>query len=321
MWKTFYNRAPLKPALTANQCWRNCARPWVSGLWCSLLKHSYLSYLSNIRASHSAERGTHSQTVCSIPAAHGPGGSSPRSEEHTSELQSRGQLVCRLLLEKKKCAREEAIVLADAGGDRCAASRPRRRPLAGPAPLRSITVLSGLPRRRCSSLFPYTTLFRSNILISLIFQIFELRTAQSAAHIPRPCAASLLHTVPEVAHQDRKSTRLNSSHVASSYAVFCLKKKSVREKKRSCWRMLAETAVRRRVRGGAPSLGLPPSVPSPFSPVSRAGGALHSFPTRRSSDLTFLSLLSFKYSSFAQRRARHTFPDRVQHPCCTRSRR
>src|SRR5439155_18582971 len=35
--------------------------------------------------------------------------SRPRSEEHTSELQSRGHLVCRLLLEKKKNARESAI--------------------------------------------------------------------------------------------------------------------------------------------------------------------------------------------------------------------
>src|SRR5690625_7095725 len=34
--------------------------------------------------------------------AHKPGGATARSEEHTSELQSRGHLVCRLLLEKKK---------------------------------------------------------------------------------------------------------------------------------------------------------------------------------------------------------------------------
>src|SRR5207253_5474466 len=40
----------------------------------------------------------------------------------------------------------------------------------------------------------------------------------------------LLHDVPETVHvgvaRDRKSTRLNSSHVAISYAVFCLKKKT-----------------------------------------------------------------------------------------------
>src|SRR5690625_7451243 len=34
---------------------------------------------------------------------------------------------------------------------------------------------------------------------------------------------------------------------------------------------------------------------------------------------SFLSLLSFRTSRLAQRRARHTFPDRVQHGCCTRA--
>src|SRR3712207_8003078 len=37
---------------------------------------------------------------------HSPRGQAPRSEEHTSELQSRQYLVCRLLLEKKKTTRE-----------------------------------------------------------------------------------------------------------------------------------------------------------------------------------------------------------------------
>src|SRR5690349_25174215 len=42
----------------------------------------------------------------------------------------------------------------------------------------------------------------------------------------RQLGAELLHReAPQVAHQDRKSTRLNSSHVEISYAVFCLKKK------------------------------------------------------------------------------------------------
>src|SRR5437870_13881546 len=60
-----------------------------------------------------------------------------------------------------------------------------------------------------STLFPYTTLFRS----------FLMEFAPSAP-------AALLRAVdlrdPSL---DRKSTRLNSSHVAISYAVFCLKKK------------------------------------------------------------------------------------------------
>src|SRR5215468_3576514 len=60
-----------------------------------------------------------------------------------------------------------------------------------------------------STLFPYTTLFRS-----------ELPTDATAR----------AHQVPDVeealGHQDRKSTRLNSSHITISYAVFCLKKKT-----------------------------------------------------------------------------------------------
>src|SRR5215203_4850517 len=58
-----------------------------------------------------------------------------------------------------------------------------------------------------STLFPYTTLFRS--------EHGDHRSA--AARVPRLAF--------EGAHQDRKSTRLNSSHANISYAVFCLKKK------------------------------------------------------------------------------------------------
>src|SRR5439155_26529584 len=61
-----------------------------------------------------------------------------------------------------------------------------------------------------STLFPYTTLFRSpfhKLLISVI-------------NWPMAAMPSSLPTI-----SDRKSTRLNSSHVAISYAVFCLKKK------------------------------------------------------------------------------------------------
>src|SRR5438132_10792574 len=61
-----------------------------------------------------------------------------------------------------------------------------------------------------STLFPYTTLFRS------------LHSCESRRDTePR----SLLRREP-APDEDRKSTRLNSSHTVSSYAVFCLKKKS-----------------------------------------------------------------------------------------------
>src|SRR5690554_7388618 len=82
-----------------------------------------------------------------------------------------------------------------------------------------------------STLFPYTTLFRSLHLLFAQVQTADLITSlkQVDRHI---------HIVPFIAKQktsshtpvhglikDRKSTRLNSSHVRISYAVFCLKKK------------------------------------------------------------------------------------------------
>src|SRR5438128_8740732 len=74
-------------------------------------------------------------------------------------------------------------------------------------------VLSLRPPR--STLFPYTTLFRSE-RDALAFQPL-------LDHV-RPGAVPLGPVVGLLA--DRKSTRLNSSHGSSSYAVFCLKKKS-----------------------------------------------------------------------------------------------
>src|SRR5260221_10688711 len=63
-----------------------------------------------------------------------------------------------------------------------------------------------------STLFPYTTLFRSYILAR-----------------DRSCASTSLLPPPAPRCQDRKSTRLNSSHTVISYAVFCLKKKNPRK--------------------------------------------------------------------------------------------
>src|SRR6266446_9232991 len=64
-----------------------------------------------------------------------------------------------------------------------------------------------------STLFPYTTLFRS-------------RPRGRARRLPR-CSRSR-HQPPRFPRRDRKSTRLNSSHLVISYAVFCLKKKKKR---------------------------------------------------------------------------------------------
>src|SRR5699024_12349167 len=79
-----------------------------------------------------------------------------------------------------------------------------------------------------STLFPYTTLFRSGHT-----WLHQYRHPQLL--IQR--VVYLIHDIPQIHHTvhlspgrrpllDRKSTRLNSSHVSISYAVFCLKKKN-----------------------------------------------------------------------------------------------
>src|SRR5476651_2211798 len=77
-----------------------------------------------------------------------------RSEEHTSELQSRQYLVCRLLLEKKKTESR-----GSAQAPRRAARAPRRGPVQGAYMRRLFFLMIRRPPR--STLFPYTTLFRS----------------------------------------------------------------------------------------------------------------------------------------------------------------
>src|SRR5256885_10045220 len=74
-----------------------------------------------------------------------------------------------------------------------------------------------------STLFPYTTLFRSGG--AGFFQGCKIRPARQK--ISRHGLGHLL--VQETLGQDRKSTRLNSSHLVISYAVFCLKKKNIQQ--------------------------------------------------------------------------------------------
>src|SRR5438874_855136 len=69
---------------------------------------------------------------------------------------------------------------------------------------------------------PYTTLFRSAFSQRDIFNEYEWRELGARyAALLEECRHSVL-----LAPSDRKSTRLNSSHVANSYAVFCLENKS-----------------------------------------------------------------------------------------------
>src|SRR3712207_8475382 len=85
-----------------------------------------------------------------------------------------------------------------------------------------------------STLFPYTTLFRSGLCQ------FDEQRAKERLPSERPvfacffrrgqriegAAYRIVRDLPPPAHGDRKSTRLNSSHANISYAVFCLKKKT-----------------------------------------------------------------------------------------------
>src|SRR5436309_15775218 len=86
-----------------------------------------------------------------------------------------------------------------------------------------------IPRPPRSTLFPYTTLFRSRRRVrAAALQRLRQRQPQRAA---RRLQLRLHHrSVREPQRRDRKSTRLNSSHVKISYAVFCLKKKKKKKK-------------------------------------------------------------------------------------------
>src|SRR5258705_7365465 len=87
-----------------------------------------------------------------------------------------------------------------------------------------------------STLFPYTTLFRSvpfgeevrhrrPVLLRNEAVFVAVHTAENGAFISRRCLAPRNFAVAVFVSLDRKSTRLNSSHLGISYAVFCLKKK------------------------------------------------------------------------------------------------
>src|SRR3712207_7291713 len=87
-----------------------------------------------------------------------------------------------------------------------------------------------------STLFPYTTLFRSRYgfstedsLEKLQFDLFYVKNR--SAWLDLLVILKTIKTVLTGAGQDRKSTRLNSSHANISYAVFCLKKKKTRRER------------------------------------------------------------------------------------------
>src|SRR3712207_7085564 len=82
-----------------------------------------------------------------------------------------------------------------------------------------------------STLFPYTTLFRSNDfsgIVTLGWNKFGVSDSLVQRLFPQFVQNFVAPTGSLKPHsgQDRKSTRLNSSHANISYAVFCLKKKN-----------------------------------------------------------------------------------------------
>src|SRR5256885_9780938 len=84
-----------------------------------------------------------------------------------------------------------------------------------------------------STLFPYTTLFRSGLVlvvrplaINLLLQRISFHEVLlTAIETERIKVGELSLDLEQ--RRDRKSTRLNSSHLVISYAVFCLKKKNI----------------------------------------------------------------------------------------------
>src|SRR2546430_9471626 len=92
-----------------------------------------------------------------------------------------------------------------------------------------------------STLFPYTTLFRSQVFLELRREVSSAALRSLRAEIPQIVLGLLLGVfgcalcIGTGTHlmEDRKSTRLNSSHSQISYAVFCLKKKKLRVVARS----------------------------------------------------------------------------------------
>src|SRR3712207_7488727 len=75
-----------------------------------------------------------------------------------------------------------------------------------------------------STLFPYTTLFRSDDAVERVI-VDEDRAEDRALRVGALRHRPVKGNVELCDGQDRKSTRLNSSHANISYAVFCLKKK------------------------------------------------------------------------------------------------
>src|SRR5256885_6996672 len=92
-----------------------------------------------------------------------------------------------------------------------------------------------------STLFPYTTLFRSEYIARIDDSRRPLIAEQNDPLLGEE-QGMIANDVAREAGRDRKSTRLNSSHLVISYAVFCLKKKSIRRDYPCCQYVLSRIA-------------------------------------------------------------------------------
>src|SRR5438132_7634074 len=90
-----------------------------------------------------------------------------------------------------------------------------------------------------STLFPYTTLFRSMLVAVLLDEGAHHLDGRSSSAAKK--AEACFRIVFARRSSDRKSTRLNSSHTVISYAVFCLKKKKPRRCLHPALRQLTRT--------------------------------------------------------------------------------
>src|SRR5690242_13234244 len=147
-----------------------------------------------------------------------------RSEEHTSELQSHVNLVCRLLLEKKmRNLQSRAALIRGGEGIKMVSIK------AVSVDHAPCEILSNRIIRDGNSSPDLAESFFLNITATTEIYTLSLHDALpicAGARRPWPCWGCLRAAEPcALATADRKSTRLNSSHMSISYAVFCLKKR------------------------------------------------------------------------------------------------
>src|SRR5215475_13173111 len=138
-----------------------------------------------------------------------------RSEEHTSELQSREKIVCRLLLEQKKQQLRRRL-------------QPPKQNALVHLPCFDCSAFAGLGEplfveRR--GFFFFNDTATTEIYTLSLHDALPILLGERPGAADRVQVRSGLHASADDREQDRKSTRLNSSHVKISYAVFCLKKK------------------------------------------------------------------------------------------------